>query len=390
MVVNVKDYGAVGNGLNDDTAAIQAAIATGEAVFIPKGLYRITAPLTLSTFGQRLMGENGTGSYLITDMNSTHDMVRIASTHVEVEHIFFRPSSVHNICIRTYTGLSHIHHNRFLSAEPGEGTAILLTDRNPMTNTNVVGAYIHTISNNWIGTGLYEWEYGIRSDSPVMGQQANKILYNQIMANTGIYIDRGGGNFYSGNLIQPMSPLGVAGIDFGPNVTGETLTGNYIELFNYGIQTRRIANDYLVFNAIGNHFDNCTQDYRSVGTNLFSIDNNNFSIESRIRADQRMTTLAYTANGQVLTPDSTFSQITGAGGYRTNCGLGNGQVNGQHLYLRGFTWPVTVLKGTNLQLAGNAASVTFGNSAGMVSMMHLIWDAGYAGGRWFEVSRTTV
>jgi parallel beta-helix repeat protein len=42
---NVKDYGALGNGIHDDTAAIQAAInslpTTGGTVFIPAGTYMI-------------------------------------------------------------------------------------------------------------------------------------------------------------------------------------------------------------------------------------------------------------------------------------------------------------------------------------------------------------
>lgn len=47
---NVLDFGAVGNGTTDDTAAIQAAInaqpATGGSVYFPIGTYRITAALT--------------------------------------------------------------------------------------------------------------------------------------------------------------------------------------------------------------------------------------------------------------------------------------------------------------------------------------------------------
>jgi len=44
-VVNVKDYGAKGDGVTDDTAAIQAAIATGKTVFVPEGQFLISTSL---------------------------------------------------------------------------------------------------------------------------------------------------------------------------------------------------------------------------------------------------------------------------------------------------------------------------------------------------------
>lgn len=40
-VVSVKDFGAVGDGVADDTASIQAAVNTGKAVFLPKGVYKL-------------------------------------------------------------------------------------------------------------------------------------------------------------------------------------------------------------------------------------------------------------------------------------------------------------------------------------------------------------
>lgn len=54
-VVNVLDYGAVGNGTTDDTAAITAALATGASVYFPEGTYK-TGQQTLSTAGQTLFG----------------------------------------------------------------------------------------------------------------------------------------------------------------------------------------------------------------------------------------------------------------------------------------------------------------------------------------------
>jgi len=50
-VISVRDYGAVGDGVADDTLAIQAAInyAKGRTVFLPAGRYLITAPIELNT-----------------------------------------------------------------------------------------------------------------------------------------------------------------------------------------------------------------------------------------------------------------------------------------------------------------------------------------------------
>lgn len=49
--VNAKDFGATGDGVTDDTAAIQAAIdsvqATGKAVYLPTGTYKVNDTLTI-------------------------------------------------------------------------------------------------------------------------------------------------------------------------------------------------------------------------------------------------------------------------------------------------------------------------------------------------------
>ncbi len=55
-LVHVKDFGAVLDGVADDTAAIQAAINTGKPVDLGDGPRRITQPLTCSTTGQSIRG----------------------------------------------------------------------------------------------------------------------------------------------------------------------------------------------------------------------------------------------------------------------------------------------------------------------------------------------
>ncbi|MBJ7418541.1 MAG: hypothetical protein JHC88_24335, partial [Niveispirillum sp.] len=61
-VVTVRDFGAVGDGVTDDTGAILAALAAHRSVFLPAGTYRTSAPIVLS-YGQTLYGE-GEGSVI--------------------------------------------------------------------------------------------------------------------------------------------------------------------------------------------------------------------------------------------------------------------------------------------------------------------------------------
>lgn len=64
-MINVLDYGAVGNGLVDDSASIQAALSTGQHVYIPKGDYLINSPLTFTQAGQMVSGDGRTQSRLL-------------------------------------------------------------------------------------------------------------------------------------------------------------------------------------------------------------------------------------------------------------------------------------------------------------------------------------
>jgi hypothetical protein len=59
--VNVKSYGAIGDGTTNDTAAINAAITaagTNGTVFFPKGTYLVTSTLQMLT-GQCFLGDGG-------------------------------------------------------------------------------------------------------------------------------------------------------------------------------------------------------------------------------------------------------------------------------------------------------------------------------------------
>lgn len=66
--VSVKDFGAVGDGVTDDTAAIQAAIDTGKNIIFPAGTYIISS--TLDMTGNKAQGLYGAGGNGDKDDNS--------------------------------------------------------------------------------------------------------------------------------------------------------------------------------------------------------------------------------------------------------------------------------------------------------------------------------
>ena len=55
--VSVKYFGAMGDGVTDDTAAIQNALNTGKAVYVPSGTYNISALIYTTANGQRVFGD---------------------------------------------------------------------------------------------------------------------------------------------------------------------------------------------------------------------------------------------------------------------------------------------------------------------------------------------
>lgn len=90
--VNVKTHGAVGDGVTDDTAAINAAIAAasrayidafewhmgpGGTVFFPRGVYRVTSTLSITGEGVRVQGENQHTTAIKMDADVNTDAISV-------------------------------------------------------------------------------------------------------------------------------------------------------------------------------------------------------------------------------------------------------------------------------------------------------------------------
>ena len=72
-IVSVKDFGAVGNGVADDSAAIQAALDTGGQVYFPIGTYLCNVTATKGTFIQGA----GNGVTILKPFNTANPVLTI-------------------------------------------------------------------------------------------------------------------------------------------------------------------------------------------------------------------------------------------------------------------------------------------------------------------------
>lgn len=131
-VCTPQAFGAKGDGAADDTAAIQAAIAALEAagggvLFFPKGVYRITAGLTVDAGGITLCGVPGSSVIRWAGSASAGTWLRIGVAtgrqDIEVRHLDFEKSNT----IGDLTGTTAIHFYN--------------TSTSRMHGVNVVNAY---------------------------------------------------------------------------------------------------------------------------------------------------------------------------------------------------------------------------------------------------------
>lgn len=78
-VVSALDFGAIGDGTTDDTAAINEALTNGgSAIFLPPGKYRVTSPLTVPA-NVILYGNDINAYYGPTDTPSSEPVTQIVA-----------------------------------------------------------------------------------------------------------------------------------------------------------------------------------------------------------------------------------------------------------------------------------------------------------------------
>ena len=85
---NVKSFGAVGDGIADDTAAIQAAVNASDGVFFPTGTYKVSTAITLKA-NNTIFGEGASSVIFYTGTAASQGafFVNSGSSTVFVDNI---------------------------------------------------------------------------------------------------------------------------------------------------------------------------------------------------------------------------------------------------------------------------------------------------------------
>ena len=108
---SVKSFGAEGNGIHDDTGAIQAAVAAGTAVYFPPGIYKYVGNLMLMTNkSYRIFGDGpGVSTIRFFGPNAGISVTHTTSATLNVEGLTLMADST---CTNCGTAL-------FASFDPG-------------------------------------------------------------------------------------------------------------------------------------------------------------------------------------------------------------------------------------------------------------------------------
>lgn len=183
---SVKDYGAVGDGVTDDTAAFQAAIDLCGDIFVPTGIYNITSPLDFTDNnegGKRLHGgshahDDSEGSIIL---GNTGGVVIdcVGSQFLTFENLTIRsgattPSTCGFLFGRKMTdaGTGNAMMNKLLSVEID-----IATDPTAYTNLGGVGVY------NYGAELFHMQDCYVNADTPVA------IVHENVWAIDSTYTD---------------------------------------------------------------------------------------------------------------------------------------------------------------------------------------------------------
>lgn len=215
VFVDVRHYGAVGDGATDDTAAIvaaQAAVGASGVVYFPRGTYMVSG-LTISASNQRFISDIGAEIMLIAASND--DVITISESYVRIINLTIDGNKANQTgasnCISIGFGLTDIE-IRDCIIENAYTDGINVTAAAGTSYVNITNCSIQTPNGD-----------GIAFDQGVSNSQITDCFIKTPALN-GIVIDTSSANcVVSGNVLYDVTRNGI-------DVDADrcTITGNVI------------------------------------------------------------------------------------------------------------------------------------------------------------------
>lgn len=242
--VSVKDFGAVGDGVTDDTSSLQAAITyastSNRVLIVDDGNYLISSGLTSTgTLIMRARGKLG------ATLTTSSDITMFTGEVSKLYGIVFSHQGNSGSCVVVSGDKATIEDCYFSPSTSNTSTAVVLTgsnesvDRCGFTSRNSNAFCIDVmytgsicINNRIFGCIMYGTGKGIRFSSSVSGGRPegtsildNKIILTgqeHILFNTCLSVS------VIGNVIDQASLYAIHMSPSGPGIDGLMVQGNYI------------------------------------------------------------------------------------------------------------------------------------------------------------------
>jgi Pectate lyase superfamily protein len=264
QVFNVKAYGAKGDGVTDDTAAVNAAFAAayaagGGVIYFPPGIYLIAGALTVPNDGATdpkqppytMVGAgmqvdggwgkpaaNGSVLVLTETTNAVAKLDTRGSGYLEISGLSFTDTASDSVpFIYTTNTTLHVHDCSFTSSQTGTANvqdAIILGGSNPAD----IGTGNADAPFQGFGTSITHNFFAQVRHAVVGNTFANGV---QIVSNT---VGAGSGSSTAGD-----APFKFVGYAAGANQdSGGYISGNLIEITNYyyGIRLDQYADNFVM------------------------------------------------------------------------------------------------------------------------------------------------
>jgi parallel beta-helix repeat protein len=266
--VNVKDYGAVGDGVTDDTAAIQAAVnamTDGSTISFPQGNYSISGQVSFDNSNISVVGEKAkiiqTGSKKRSFNFDTVSYIEVTGFHFyglgSADHDGANMSAALNAAAIWFDTCSHLDvHDNFIENHAGGHI-----------RSRYDGSYSRFTNNRVVGIGTAggivssdnNVDAGIDIREAAIGGSKNIVISDNDISDTcfGIFVHHGDGIVISNNTVRSIK--GQHGIYATQNSNVSISNNTFDDIALLGMKAQQITTAsgvFYNFSVVGNVINN--------------------------------------------------------------------------------------------------------------------------------------